>query len=124
MALAKLTRTTPSSRSQDKTKRTTVADEVYQTLRSQLIAGAFAPGQKLTLRGLAEQFGTSVMPVREAVRRLTAQGGLQINPNRTIEVRAPTSEEFDEMLKIRSALEGLACENAVKRMRDSEITRI
>lgn len=105
-------------------QRKTVADDVYLELRSRLIAGAYLPAQKLTLRALAQEFGTSMMPVRDAVRRLSAQGGLQINANRTIQVNAPSSEEFEEMLKIRTALEGLACENAVKRMRDTEITRI
>ena len=110
----------PDSESQ----RTTVADEVYQKLRSRLIAGMLVPAQKLTLRGLAEEFGTSVMPVRDAVRRLCAQGGLQLNTNRTIQVNAPNSLQFEEMLKIRIALEGLACESAVKRMKDAEISRI
>lgn len=104
--------------------RTTVADDVYQKLRSRLIAGAYLPAQKLTLRGLAQEFGTSVMPVRDAVRRLVAQAGLQVNDNRTIRVSAPTSEQFDEMLRIRVALEGLACETAVRRIRDAEISRV
>lgn len=106
------------------TQRKTVADQVYLDLRSRLIAGTYLPAQKLTLRALAQEFGTSMMPVRDAVKRLGAQGGLQINANRTIQVSAPSSEEFEEMLKIRMALEGLACESAVKRMRDTEIAKI
>lgn len=120
-------RVTAATRAEDlasESQRTTVADEVYQKLRSRLIAGTLVPAQKLTLRALALEFGTSVMPVRDAVRRLCAQGGLQLNPNRTIQVNAPDSHQFEEMLKIRIALEGLACESAVKRMKDAEIARI
>lgn len=106
------------------TPRQTMADSVYSKIRAQLIAGLRLPGEKLTLRGLASEFETSVMPVREAVRRLCAQGGLQLNPNRTLQVSAPTSQQFEEMLQIRAVLEGLACESAVQRMRDSEINRV
>ena len=125
--LTRVSTATAAAKTQDgnsKTQRKTVADDVYQHLRSRLIAGTLAPGQKLTLRGLALEFGTSMMPVRDAVRRLCAQGGLQVNSNRTIQVNAPNRHQFEEMFKIRIALEGLACENAVKRMKDNEISRI
>lgn len=104
--------------------RTTVADDVYAKLREQLITGTRQPGEKLTLRALAEEFKTSVQPIREAVRRLNAQGGLFIHPNRTISVSAPNHDQFEELLQIRAVLEGLACENAVRHMRDSDIQRI
>ena len=105
-------------------RRHTLADEVYDRLRFQLMTGKLLPGQKLTLRAVADQFGTSMMPVRDAVRRLTAEGGLQMFPNRTIRVNSPSPEKFSEILKIRSSLEGLATEIACRQISDSNVEKV
>lgn len=105
-------------------QRLTTADAVHSKLRGLLMTGALEPAQKLTLRGLADQFGTSMMPVRDAVRRLTAEGGLQMFPNRTIRVHSPTPEQFAEIVKIRCALEGLATETACKLLSQQALARI
>ena len=55
-------------------------DLAHAQLRDALLAGRFAPGTVLTLRSLAESFGTSITPVRDAVTRLVAQGVLQQGP--------------------------------------------
>ena len=55
-------------------------DLAHAQLRDALLAGRFAPGTVLTLRALAESFGTSITPVRDAVTRLVAQGVLQQGP--------------------------------------------
>lgn len=104
--------------------RLTTADAVHTKLRSLLMTGALEPGQKLTLRGLAQQFDTSVMPVRDAVRRLTVEGGLQMFPNRTIRVNCPSPARFAEIVKVRCALEGLATETACRQMRNEELIKI
>jgi DNA-binding GntR family transcriptional regulator len=104
--------------------RHTLADEVHNRLRGWLMTGELLPGQKLTLRSLAQEFGTSIMPVRDAVRRLTAEGGLQMFPNRTIRVNSPTPEKFAEILKIRCALEGLATETACRQMSATELRKV
>lgn len=104
--------------------RHTLADEVYDRLKVQLMTGKLLPGQKLTLRSVADQFGTSMMPVRDAVRRLTAEGGLQMFPNRTIRVNSPSPEKFSEILKIRSSLEGLATEIACRQISDATVQKI
>lgn len=105
-------------------QRATSADNVYGKLRMRLLTGASQPGQKLTLRALADQFGTSMMPVREAVGRLTTEGGLQMLANRTIEVNAPSPAEFNEIVRIRCALEGLATETACRRITTAELLKI
>src|SRR5690606_24223555 len=82
------------------------------------------PGQKLTLRELAAALGVSPMPVREAVRRLAAEGALETLPNRRIRVPVMTKTRFRELLRIRLALEGLAVEAATLRIRTADIDRI
>ncbi|MCD8537015.1 MAG: GntR family transcriptional regulator [Burkholderiaceae bacterium] len=104
--------------------RQTAADNVYNKLRMLLMTGALQPGQKLTLRALAEQFGTSMMPIRQAISRLTAEGGLQMHANRTIWVNSPTPTKFAELIKIRCALEGLAAEVASRQITPAELMKL
>jgi DNA-binding GntR family transcriptional regulator len=119
-----LPRVTATSTASSLATLDTLSDQVHQRLRTLLMAGALAPGQKLTLRGLADRFGTSVMPVRDAVRRLTAAGGLVVQANRTIRVNAPSSSAFAEMIRIRCALEGLATEVSCSELSFSQVHRL
>lgn len=111
-------------RSASSQPRLTAADSVYKKLRMLLLTGALQPGQKLTLRGLADQFGTSMMPIREAVSRLIAEGGLQTCANRTVQVNAPSPAKFREIIKIRCALEGLATEVACRQVTPGELLKL
>jgi DNA-binding GntR family transcriptional regulator len=89
-------------------------ERVYTELRQALISGKFAPGQKLTSRKLAAALGTSDMPVRAAISRLTAEGGLVQRSNGTFIVPHVTRQAFKELMELRALLEGratsLACE--------------
>ena len=102
----------------------TLASRVYRELRDFLMAGQLQPGQMLTLRELAAALGVSPMPVREAVHRLATEGGLETLPNRRVRVPILTRARFGELLAIRLAVEGVAVEKAVRRMRDEDIDRI
>lgn len=101
-----------------------VADQIYGDIRVLLSTGEIPPGRKVTLRGLAERTGTSQMPIRDAVRRLVAEGGLQKLPTRGLRVPKPTLEEFREIVKIRVNLEGLATEEAARRIGKAHIATI
>ncbi|WP_224003400.1 GntR family transcriptional regulator [Aureimonas sp. SA4125] len=101
--------------------RVTLSEVVYRDIRELLLAGQVAPGEKFTLRGLAEAVGTSPMPVREAVGRLSAEGGLEILPNRAIRVPIMTRERFAELTIIRAEIEGLAAQYAAERAAPHEI---
>lgn len=104
--------------------RDTLADRVYADLRELVLAGHFPPGEKLTLRGLAAALGTSPMPVRDAVGRLVSAKALEMLPNRTVQVSWPSRERFDEIVLIRSNLEGLAAELAATRRTAAELNAI
>jgi DNA-binding GntR family transcriptional regulator len=105
----------------NKIAHVTLSDRVYRDLRELLLAGQVRPGQKLTLKGMADALGTSQMPVREAIRQLAAEGALEILPNRGIRVPLMTKNRFRELLQIRLALEGLAVEQAAKRITAAEL---
>jgi DNA-binding GntR family transcriptional regulator len=102
----------------------TLGQRVYQGLRDYLMAGQLQPGQKLTLRELAAALNVSPMPVREAVRRLAVEGALEMLPNRRIRVPVVTKARFRELLRIRIAVEGLAVEEAARRIRMDDVDRM
>ncbi|RXL93469.1 GntR family transcriptional regulator, partial [Citrobacter sp. AAK_AS5] len=80
-----------------------------------LIAGKLTPGDRLSLRSAAEQLGVSMMPVREAVNRLVADGGLEVAPNRAVRVPILTVSQFRDLTRVRVAIEGHAAAEAALR---------
>jgi DNA-binding GntR family transcriptional regulator len=95
-----------------KRQRGEVQDLVLSKLRRGLMIGAFVPGQKITLRRLAEMLGTSPMPVRKAINQLAGLNVLQTLPNRSVAVPRMSAERFRELTRVRQAVEGLAAELA------------
>ncbi|WP_428530562.1 GntR family transcriptional regulator [Rhodopila sp.] len=87
-------------------------ERVYQEVRRMLMEGVFAPGAELTLRSLSQAFGTSDMPVRDALRRLISEGALSARSNRSPIVRQLTREQFEEVRDVRMLIEGAATANA------------
>jgi len=90
--------------------RSTVQDVVYRQLRQALMTGRFDPGQTLTISSLADSFGTSPMPIREASRRLAAENALEIAANGSARVPSVSRERLDDLCRARIVLEGLAVE--------------
>lgn len=102
----------------------TLQERVYQELRGAIRAGRFASGETLTTRGLAAMLGTSVMPVREAMRRLVQENTLELRANRSARVPLLSAERFDELTDIRAVLEGHAAALAATRMTAADYAEI
>src|ERR1700692_4116173 len=66
--------------------RGTPPGEVYRGIKELILDGGIAPGELVTIQGLADAFGVSAMPVREALQRLTAARGLTVISSRSIGV--------------------------------------
>lgn len=94
----------------------TLNDRAYDEIKASLMAGEFHPGQILVLRTLAENYGISTTPVREALQRLVGERQLVMLPSRSIAVPEWDPEKFIELFRIRCALEGLAGELAATRL--------
>jgi len=94
----------------------TMGEQVYSDLKGLLMTGAFEPGSKLSLRPLAKQFGTSSMPVRDAMRRLAAEGGLRLTRERGFEVPFYGPEEFERLMALRADIESIAISHAGNHM--------
>ena len=82
-----------------------LADQVYQSIHEAILNGDLAAGSRLTVRELAEQVGTSPMPVREAIRRLEEAGLVERQPHRGAVVKSLTLEELLHVYNIRRLLE-------------------
>ena len=79
--------------------------QIYQTLREQLIAGRFKPGTAVSLRGIASSFAVGLMPVREAINRLAGERALEVRRNGRVSVPDLTRERFEELMQARLQLE-------------------
>lgn len=105
-------------------ERITLNELAYVRLKGALLSGRIEPGSTFTLRGLANDLGTSVMPVREAVTRLTAETALAVLPNRGIVVPALEGPAAEEVWELRLLLEGHASQLAAERANDAAIAEI
>jgi DNA-binding GntR family transcriptional regulator len=97
-----------------KLEHDTLNDKAYRAIKQSLISGSYAPGQVLVIRQLAETFGISTTPIREALQRLVAERILQLQKNRSIVIPLLSASTFRELVAIRCAVEGLATEMAAK----------
>ncbi|MFT9159464.1 MAG: GntR family transcriptional regulator [Acetobacter sp.] len=96
-------------------------DIVRDGLREAILSGAMAEGAQLRQDELAEQYGTSRIPVREALRQLESEGLVTIEPNRGAIVKCLSINEVIEMLDIRIALECHALRLAIPNMIEKDI---
>ncbi|WP_439611296.1 GntR family transcriptional regulator [Reyranella sp.] len=103
---------------------TSLRQQVYASLREALTMGRFAPGQKVTFRYIAGVLGVSLTPVREALRRLVAEGAFEMNPNRSVRVPLMTRDKVLELRDIRIELEGLASAKAAMAATRNQIAGI
>ena len=80
-------------------------ERVYRRLHDKILYGDFAPGQAVTIQGLVEELDVSMTPVREAIRRLTAEGALEFQGNRRVSVPVIDARSFSELTHARLAIE-------------------
>ena len=101
-----------------------IRDIVYEKLRTAIIAGHLASGERLFDTQLAKQFGVSRTPVREALRMLEQEDLIVVTPRRGTIVSSLKQEDGVEIYNIRSVLEGLAVRLAAGNITPSEIVEL
>ncbi|AOI63975.1 GntR family transcriptional regulator [Burkholderia territorii] len=99
------------------------ADAVAASLREMIINGELQAGERLVERDLAERFGISRIPMREAIQRLEREGLLDIFRNRGAVVRMLSASDVQEIYDMRTLLEGDAIYRSVKRLDDETLAR-
>jgi DNA-binding GntR family transcriptional regulator len=90
----------------------TLEELAYEHIRSALVQGKLAPGQKIVASAVARAAGISRIPVLQALRRLESEGFVRINPHRDVVVSGLSPEEFRERFLLMAALEALCLREA------------
>ena len=99
-------------------------ERVYRTLRARVMHGLIAPGAALTLRGIGAEFGVSMTPAREAVRRLVAEGALKLSASGRVSTPELTAERIEELAALRALLEPELASRALPRAHTALIDRM
>lgn len=107
-----------------KTAKDPVHQQVYSQLREMILFGELAPGQPVTILGLIDRLGVGMTPVREALRRLTAEGALELQGNRRVAVPALDRPGLDELAFARLALEPELARRSCNYLTDINIDRL
>lgn len=102
----------------------TLGDMVTDEIRKRILTGSLAPGQRLVEDRLAEEFGVSRHPVREALRGLSADGLVSLLPRRRAEVATPSPELAGDLLEVVEVLEGLVARLACRRAGSQACARL
>lgn len=104
----------PISEALDPLERQTLGERAFARISELLISGRLAPGEKLSIRQLAEALGVSMMPVREAVSRLAATGALEVTRARAVTVPEMAVSRFRDLTRVRIEIEGYAAAEAAR----------
>jgi DNA-binding GntR family transcriptional regulator len=102
----------------------TKAEAVYEELRRRILVGAFEPEAPLNQDALASELGVSVTPVREAIRRLEAEGLVQLEAHKTVIVAPLSRSELAEIYDVRLQLDPYAAGLATARVGKAELREI
>ncbi|WP_426977288.1 GntR family transcriptional regulator [Pseudarthrobacter sp. O4] len=104
---------------------TLVADQVYEALRTAILTGELAGGSPVRVRDVAAMVGTSVMPVREAIRRLEETGlATRVAAHRGAVVREFTVDELIHIYEVRATLEIEAARRGAANVTDADVARM
>lgn len=99
-------------------------DRLYRSLRTQIMHGELEPGVALTLRGLARQYGVSMTPAREALRRLVAEGALILSPSGRVTTPELGNDRIEELAALRALIEPELASRALPRAHFALIERL
>ncbi|RMH41829.1 MAG: GntR family transcriptional regulator [Alphaproteobacteria bacterium] len=101
-----------------------VHDRLYRALRSRIMHGEILPGTSMTLRGIGAEFGASMTPAREAVRRLAAEGALTLSPSGRVSTVDLSPERIEELAALRALLEPELAARAMPRAHIALLDRL
>ncbi|MBV8473443.1 MAG: GntR family transcriptional regulator [Hyphomicrobiales bacterium] len=108
----------------ERAPRNTLQDHVYRQLCEIILNGEMAPGQLITIQALADAFGVSAMPVREALQRLTAARVLTVISGRSIGIPPLTGGRLADLRRVRLEVESLAAVWATPNITEAEIATL
>ncbi|MGC7096785.1 GntR family transcriptional regulator [Amycolatopsis lurida] len=99
-------------------------DAAYTELRARILSGELVPGSRLAQRDLADEFGMSLTPLREAIRRLSSEGLIDLDTQRDARVAAINATEARQLFEVRLSLDPTAAMLAAQRRTDADIAAL
>jgi DNA-binding GntR family transcriptional regulator len=105
-------------------KHLTLRESILETIRDAIISGALKPGEKVAEPELAERFGISRTPIREAFRQLESEGYLSVVPRKGAVVISFSQRDVEEFYAIKSILEGYAARKACEKLAPRDIDKL
>jgi DNA-binding GntR family transcriptional regulator len=102
----------------------TKQERAYRAIRERILSGQYGPGYRVVIDTLAAELGVSAVPVREAIRRLEAEGLIVYRPNAGAQVAPTEPGLYDEELTVLAVLEGYATALAAGSMRREDLRRL
>jgi DNA-binding GntR family transcriptional regulator len=105
-------------------KHLTLRESILETIRDAITSGVLKPGEKVAEPELAERFGISRTPIREAFRQLESEGYLTVIPRKGAVVASFSERDIEEFYAIKSILEGYAARLACQHLTEREIDRL
>jgi DNA-binding GntR family transcriptional regulator len=105
-------------------KHLTLRERILETIRDAIMSGALKPGEKVAEPELAERFGISRTPIREAFRQLESEGYLTVIPRKGAVVAAFSERDVEEFYAIKSILEGYAARRACDNLTAKELDKL
>ncbi len=102
----------------------TLSETILEEIRRDIISGRLKPGTKIDQNRLKKRLGVSVIPLREAFKRLEAEGYVDIIPHHGVHVKPLSREEIEDLYLIRAEIEALAARLALVRLTDADIKEL
>lgn len=102
----------------------TKQERVYRAIRERILRGTYGPGYRVVIDSLAEEFGVSALPVREAIRRLEAEGLVVYRPNAGAQVAPADPGLFEQEMTVLAVLEGYATALAAPNLGPDDIAEL
>src|SRR5271170_396897 len=96
----------------------------YAYVRDAILKGTLRPEQRIHQDTLAQQLGMSLVPVREALRKLEAEGFVRIMPHRGVYVSPISRAEMEDVFAVRLAIESMATKQGVLRITDKQVEKL
>lgn len=105
-------------------KHLTLREKILENIRDAIISGSLKAGSRVSEPELAERYGISRTPIREAFRQLESEGYLTVIPRRGAVVSEFSQKDVEEFYAIKSILEGYAARRACEKLTDRELARL
>jgi DNA-binding GntR family transcriptional regulator len=102
----------------------TKQERVYRAIRERILSGAYSPGYRVVIDALASEFAVSALPVREAIRRLEAEGLVIFRPNAGAQVAPADPAVYEDEAVVLAVLEGYATALAAPHLDEAALKRL